>query len=436
MALKIFPPAIVKNMKIGANMLEIVPFLKETERYKKYLDVMKTGKPLFLEDVIPNEIFGDQSLNIKVFKVNDGLGMIFTDTTERKRAQLKIEESEKKYRDLIEQSKDGVALIRNGEIIFTNFVIFDMLGYTKEEFKKLSFEDIAHRDELVRLMTFHKRRMNNEEFQSIYETKLLKKDGSILDVEFNVAKTTYLNEDAVLIMARDISERKTAEGKIIMYQERLKSLASELIVTEERQRKQIATDLHDNVGQLLASSRLQMAAINEGMEKEVILLKIESVSQGMLHAIQSIRNAIFNLSPPQLNEIGLFAATSDWLEDQIEEKHGINTTIRGEDRFFPMKENTRFLIFRSIRELLINIVKHANAKNIIVTLKENNKNIYIDIEDNGVGFDYHPELFGFKSKSMGLFSVHERITDIGGSMVIDSSLGQGTKVSLTIPLTD
>jgi signal transduction histidine kinase len=237
-------------------------------------------------------------------------------------------------------------------------------------------------------------------------------------------------------MARDISERKITENKIIKYQERLKALASELIITEERQRKQIATDLHDNVGQLLASSRLQMAAINEGMEKEVILLKIESVSQGMLQAIQSIRNAIFDLSPPQLNEIGLFAATSDWLEDQIELKHGIKTTIRGEDRFYPLTENTRFLIFRSIRELLINIVKHAKAENIFVTIKGNKENIFIDIEDDGVGFVYSPELYRFKSKSMGLFSVHERISDIGGSMVIDSKFDQGTKVSLVIPITD
>jgi PAS domain S-box-containing protein len=342
MVLEIFPPPIIKNIKIGANILEITPLVKESDRYEKYLDVMKTGKSLFLEDIIINKDFSDQSLNIKTFKVNDGLGMIITDTTKSKQAQLKLKDSEEKYRQLIEQSKDGVALVQGRKIVFTNSIIYDMLGYTQEEFSKLEFADIAHPDELSRLHDFHIRRMNNEEFQSIYETKLIAKDGTVMDVEFNVAKTTYVNEGAVLIMARDISERKITENKIIKYQERLKALASELIITEERQRKQIATDLHDNVGQLLASSRLQMAAINEGMEKEVILLKIESVSQGMLQAIQSIRNAIFDLSPPQLNEIGLFAATSDWLEDQIELKHGIKTTIRGEDRFYPLTEIFNF----------------------------------------------------------------------------------------------
>jgi signal transduction histidine kinase len=177
-----------------------------------------------------------------------------------------------------------------------------------------------------------------------------------------------------------------------------------------------------------------MAAIHDGLEKEVILLKIKNISQGMLQAIQSIRNAIFNLSPPQLNEIGLFAATSDWLEDLIEIKHGIKTVIQGEDRFFPLNENERFLIFRSIRELLMNIVKHAKAENIIVTIMEINKKMHINIEDDGVGFD--SELVRLKRKSLGLFSINERVTDIGGSMEIESKLGRGTKIKLIIPIKD
>ena len=434
MILKIFPPPITKNIKIGANILEIVPFLKKTDRYNKYVEVLKTGKPLLLEDIVPIEKYGDISVNIKAFKVNDGIGMIFTDTTESKRARMALKESEEKYRELIEQSNDGVGLIQNNKIVFTNSILTEMLGYTNDEFKRLSFVDIAHPDELPRLMDFHKRRMYGEKLPSIYETRLLKKNGDVLEVEFNVAKTSFLREVAVLIMARDISERRKTEKEIVKYQKRLKALASELIITEEKQRKQIATDLHDHVGQLLASSRLQMAAINNDMEKEVILMKIKSISLGMLQAIQSIRNAIFNLSPPQLNEIGLFAATADWLEDQIEIKHGIKTTIKGEDRFFSLTENTRFLIFRSIRELLINIVKHAKAENIIVTINEANKKMQISIDDDGIGFEYDPATFRNKRKSLGLFSIHERVADIGGSMEIDSKLGSGTLIKLIIPI--
>jgi len=434
--LKIFSPHIAKNICLGNHINKIAPYLTKTDRYKKYLTVMKSGKSVFFEDVVLNEKISNQALNIKAFKVGGGIGMIFQDITESKIARLKLKGSEEKYRELIEQSKDGVALVQNRKIIFTNSAIFELLGYTRNEFKKLEFVDIAHPDELLRILDFHKRRMNNENLPSIYETKLLKKDGSILEVEFNVAKTTNSGEDAILIMARDISERKKIEIKIANYQARLKALASELIVIEEKQRKQIATDLHDHVGQLLASSRLQMAAISNDMDKEIILSKIKGISQGMLQAIQSIRNAIFNLSPPQLNEIGLFAATSDWLEDQIELKHGIKTILRGDDRFFELKENTRLLIFRSVRELLMNIVKHAQAKNIIVTINEINRKMHISIEDDGVGFDYDAESFKYKRKSLGLFSIYERVTDIGGSMEIDSIIGRGTIIKLVIPIND
>ena len=433
-ALKIFIPYLPKSTKIGNNILQIVPFLEKSGRYEKYLDVMKSGKSLFFEDLIPDEKFGNKTINIKAFKVGEGIGMIFHDTTESKEAQLKLKESEEKYRQLIEQSNDGVGLVQNNKIIFTNTVLTEMLGYTKDEFEKQEFGNIVHPDELDRLLDFHYRRMKNEEVLSIYETKLLHRNGRVLEVEFNVSITSYLGETAILIMTRDISKRKKTETKILKYQERLKALASELIITEEKQRKQIATDLHDHVGQLLASSRLQMAAINNRMDKDDILLKIGSISQGMLQAIQSIRNAIFNLSPPQLNEIGLFAATSDWLEDQIELKHGIKSEIKGEDRIYLMDENTRFLIFRSIRELLINVVKHAKAEHIYVTIKEINKNLYVIVEDDGTGFNYHPELYRFKSNSLGLFSINERVTDIGGSMEIISTLGEGTLIKLIIPL--
>ena len=176
-----------------------------------------------------------------------------------------------------------------------------------------------------------------------------------------------------------------------------------------------------------------MAAIRQDMGKAEIFDKIDDVSQGLLQAIQSIRTAIFNLSPPQLNEIGLYGAISDWLEDQIELKHGIKTFLKGEDRFYPIEENNRFLIFRSIRELLLNIVKHAKADNIIVGIIEAKKKIEITIEDDGIGFDYSSKLLRLKKESLGLFSINERFSDLGGSMEIDSVLGKGTKITLIIP---
>lgn len=161
---------------------------------------------------------------------------------------------------------------------------------------------------------------------------------------------------------------------------------------------------------------------------------MQDISAGLLQAIQATRSAIFNLSPPQLNEIGLFAATSDWMEEQIEGEYGIRTRITGEDQVFPMDENIRLLVFRCIRELLMNVVKHARASRVEVKFKENEEQLHIRVRDNGKGFNFHPDLVRLRNTGFGLFSIQERMQDLGGEMKIDSKPGEGTTVLLLIPL--
>ena len=154
----------------------------------------------------------------------------------------------------------------------------------------------------------------------------------------------------------------------------------------------------------------------------------------MLGAIKATRNAIFNLSPPELNEIGLFAAIKDWIKEQIEKKHDIKTIILSSEDKYPLDEVTRILLFRSIKELSINTVKHAKAKHLIVDLKKKDEILEITIEDDGIGFEYNPDLTQFAGKGFGLFSVQERIKDMGGSMLIDTNPTGGTKILLKVPI--
>lgn len=232
----------------------------------------------------------------------------------------------------------------------------------------------------------------------------------------------------------DITERKQAEQKIMQYKDHLKELASELTITEERLRKQIAIDLHDDVGQLLASARMQLGTINNEMDTSEVPKKIKSVSQSLAKAIQFTRDAIFNLSPPQLSEIGLYAAIHDWMKEQIETKYGINTHISSEKEKFNLEDTTRLLLFRSIRELLINVVKHARAKNLNVNILTQNGMMEIRIQDDGIGFDSKSDLTRLKSKGYGLFSIQERMEDLGGYMKIESNPGKGSEIKLVLPL--
>ena len=177
-----------------------------------------------------------------------------------------------------------------------------------------------------------------------------------------------------------------------------------------------------------------MAAINYEAGISEIKKKINSISQDLLLAIQSTRSAIFNLSPPQINEIGLYAAVHDWMNEQIEDKYNIKTKLSGKNERYSMTENTRFLIFRSLRELMINVVKHAKAKHLNINIKSNNRMMEITVQDDGIGFDQNLIVTRLKSQAYGLFSIQERMSDLGGSMTIDSKPGIGTEVKLMIPI--
>lgn len=362
--------------------------------------------------------------------------LISRDITVQQLASENIKESEEKYRTLVEQAQDGICIVQDDKIKFVNSYLAELTGYTIHELQDSTFIDHISSDELTKIIDIYKRRLNHESVPSIYESKIVCKNGANLDVEFNASLSSYNNKPANLIIVRDISERKETEKKILNYQQRLKALSLELTISEEQQRKQIAVDLHDHVGQLLAASRIQIANIYNEIDRTDTLSKLKDISQGILQAIKATRSAIFDLSPPQLNEIGLFAAVSDWIEEQVQLKYGILTVLTGDDQIYSLEENIRYLCFRSIRELLMNIVKHAQATKININIEKKNENLIVTITDNGIGFNYDSSLLKLKSQSFGLFSIQERMNDIGGSMDIQSIIGNGTSVKLEIPLND
>jgi signal transduction histidine kinase len=157
----------------------------------------------------------------------------------------------------------------------------------------------------------------------------------------------------------------------------------------------------------------------------------------MLQALQETRSLIFELSSPSMNEIGLGAAIAEWLEEQVEKRYGIKTqfsdTIPDAHRK-TLDENMRALLFRNVRELLTNVIKHARASTAAVHLSEGSGAIEIVVQDDGVGFDSDAvTAYGGRGGGFGLFSVQERMADMGGTMDIRSAAGEGCRVVLTLP---
>ncbi len=343
---------------------------------------------------------------------------------------------EKELADIVRDAPIAIAFgYPDGRLDNCNAAFSELTGYTISELQHINWNDVLTPDKWKTVEGELLSQLNALGKTITYEKEYIHKNGDIVPIEL-LASAEFDSEGHILRyigFARDITDKKKVELKLVNYQKRLRNLAQDLTISEEIVRKQIAVDLHDNVGQLLSSSRMQLAKALDMEENPEVSIRLKSISQALRTATQATRESIFNLSPPQLNEVGLYAAAHDWMIDSIQNKHDISTSITGEDEIPDLEKNTRFLIFRSIRELITNVLKHAGAHHIKVNFEQRGDMLLISVEDDGVGFNYSSELLRLKSDSYGLFSIQERLTDLGGSMTIDSVINKGTKATLSVP---
>ena len=222
------------------------------------------------------------------------------------------------------------------------------------------------------------------------------------------------------------------KNKLQIYQKRLRATMSKLSIVEEQERKRISEELHDNISQNLALSKIRLASLQESCPE--ISKELSETRDLIDQTIKFTRSLIFDLSPPILYELG-FKAAIEWLTEQIQGKYGIIVEFTSDAILEEPKKETSVLLFKTVRELLINVVKHAHAQKTIVNIKSKGSSILVNVEDNGVGFNTDTiEPYFIEDGGFGILNIRERIQYLGGSFEITSKEGQGTRVSISVPI--
>ena len=392
-------------------------------------------------------VFWNRALAKKVrertYELESSNKSLAVEVAQRTEAEKLLRDSRDYLKNLTDSLPDAVFSVKLPErkIEWANDT-FKVLGYKPDECVGRSTEFLypsekdylAFGDKMARAIAEGKEVLHLEQ-------TLRNKSGDHFpaDITVSLFRTNgiVVSETAIV---RNIAERKQREQQLQEYQVRLKALASQLTLAEEKERRRIAADLHDHVGHSLALARMQLDGIPEAKSALEQKILVKDVSNILLNALQDTRGLIFELSSPSMNEIGLSAAISEWLEEQIAKRQGLETefvdNIRDERRK-TLDENVRALIFRNVRELLTNVIKHARANKVRVHLTEEANRLQIVVEDDGIGFAHSVENIKQKQTGgFGLFSIQERMADLGGSFDIQSEPGKGCKVALTVPLGD
>ena len=359
-------------------------------------------------------------------------------TRELRQAREKLQKA-KDYTDNVIKSMADTLIVVNHDatIKSVNQAVLDLLGYEENELIGKPIRTILEEEEVS---LFKGSGLDDDlikkGFVQNVEKIYLSKEGRRIPMLFSgsIMRDNNSKIQGIIYVARDVTDRKKAEKKIKVYQKRLRSLASQLTIAEEEERRRIATELHDAIGQLLALCKIKLGEAEKVAASPDAHPLLEEIKDFLEEIIQYTRSLTLRLGPPIVYELGLEVALQ-WLAESVHEQQGIQVNLEVDSQTKPIDEDLRIFLFRAVQELLMNVTKHAKTDKAKVSLGREKENIYLSVEDRGVGFN--PNILDTpsgKDIGFGLFSMRERIKYFGGEFSLQSKPGEGTQVTLAIPL--
>lgn len=356
----------------------------------------------------------------------------------RRSAERARNQVDQTFAGLFESASEAIVIVdEQGRIVRVNPAAERMFGYERSELLGQRIELLVPPEARQRHVHHRSRYVaepRNRPMGRDMELRAVRKDGSEFPVEISLS---YVEDNAtarVMTLVTDISERKKAEASLEHYQERLRQLAFESLRAEHRERRRIAVDLHDRIGQTLALCQIKLGTLRERVD-DAGAGDLDDCVGLVQQSIEDTRTLTFELSPPVLYDLG-FGAAMLWLADHMRETHNLEVRVEGDETDVPtMEEELASLVFRSVRELLINAVKHAQAREAGVRMRRSGETFEIEVWDAGVGFDAEAvSRRDSPGARFGLFSIREQMERMGGEINVDSAPGRGTRVRLGVPI--
>lgn len=370
--------------------------------------------------------------------------LVLSDITEQKQIEIELRNRKKRFQLLFDRASDGIIIMSpEGRIIKVNEAFARLHGYTPQEMHLMSVQDFDTPDS-ARLAGERIARVLAGEAVT-FEVEHRHKDGHTLSLEVSSSLIISNGEPLIQAFIRDISERKLLQDELVKFgvhqkcealkledaMTRLRSLATDSEEALEQEKKFIARELHDELGQLLTALRIEIGLFKMDFSEQVP--ELNESSEKMLaildRAVISMRGVVSDLRPIAL-DIGLVAAL-EWLHKDFTKMFRIPCVLTCNANIPPLSESKTTVIYRITQELLTNVAKHARASLVHINLYADGDCLQLLVQDNGVGFDINTER---DHLCFGLLGLHERALSLHGEVLIDSAPGKGCCVTIDIPL--
>lgn len=382
---------------------------------------------------IARDITSRKHLEAQLKRFNITLGK----QVEERKAEIKhvverLVSSEKKYKQLFENNPLPMMMLNYPElsIVDANEAAELLYGFSKEMFIRKNFKDIQLSEDILNFKDYIKEDI--AEYQDAGVWKHRKADGSIIFVEIFVHGLFVDGLKTKLILTHEVTQKIEAETRQKEYLEQIRMLTGHLQEVREEERKSVARDIHDELGQQLTVLKMEIAwMIRKLDEQEVgIKTKLTALLVTIDDTMKTVRRICAELRPTVLDDIGLVAAM-EWHIKQFQTATGINVIFTGFQESPDLSAEIKTTLFRIFQESLTNVARHAEARAITVYLNILDGFIKMSISDNGKGFDMN---LADQKRTLGILGMKERSLTLGGVYTINSKPGKGTQVTVSIPI--
>ena len=366
-----------------------------------------------------------------------GIRGVIQDITEQKLTRIKIEKSQEMHRLLANNTNDLICLQEpDSTFKYISPSIKTLLGYEQAEFLGKQVFGIVHKDDVLPLKSAIKKEVFRNSTADAFPFRAKHKKGHYIWLEF-LSSPVYKDGEInyFVTSARDITQWVLAKEEIQEYQTSLQKLTTEITMIEEKQKKEIASNIHDNLSQSLVISKMRIKDMRKNPGFDMIAEDLKFIESHISDALENSRKITYELSPPVLYQLGIIDALN-WLLESLETTHKIKFTLISDVIEIKLTDLESIILYRSIQEVLTNAIKHAKASLITVTFEKDELGVDILIVDNGGGFDTSV-LNNYRNHSgsgFGLFTVQERIKNIQGKFTLESEINTGTTINIFIPL--
>jgi PAS domain S-box-containing protein len=339
-----------------------------------------------------------------------------------------LHDSEERFRSLSNASLEGIMIYNRGVILDANLAFARLFGYEQPEelIGKNGLESLLSPESWASIYE----RMERRETTPL-EVTGIRKDGTAFAAETDSRFVKYLGHDASIFSCRDITERKRAQEERQRSIEQLRALAARLQSVREEERKRVAREIHDQLGQALTAIKIDLSTLVRDLPEELKhqSKRTSSILKLLDEAIQSVRRISTELRPGILDDLGLVAAV-EWAGEEFEARTGTKCRLDLSEDGVSIDPERATAVFRIFQETLTNVARHADATEIEVRLAKDDRDLTLEVHDNGKGI---PEDRLSNGESLGLLGMRERALLLGGDLSISGTPGKGTTVRVRIP---